>query len=265
MKKQEKKELKKIKNIISDKKTKDNNDFDVLFMVDATGSMGEYIFAAKSETKNISEDLRKEYPDMNFKYGYIFYRDPIDSEEDKHEIIDLTDNVNSLPNKIKNIKAYGGGDEPEDWVGAFKLVNEKISWRNGIRMIIHLADAGAHGKLFSVDYTYPQEESKLVNELEKCALKNIQIFGYVISEPARKSFNECLKIYRSKGGIYEVFDFMPPEMMRKFEEEESDSRYSSREERNYEMDMNNERQDMLNRNFRSNAMTSVKYSMKNIK
>ena len=55
------------------KKTKDNNEFDVLFMVDATGSMGEYIFAAKSETKNISEDLRKEYPEMNFKYGYIFY------------------------------------------------------------------------------------------------------------------------------------------------------------------------------------------------
>jgi len=44
---------------------------------------------------------------------------------------------------------HGGGDEPEDWVGAYKLVNEKISWRNGNKLIIHLADAGVHGKLFN--------------------------------------------------------------------------------------------------------------------
>ena len=249
MEKKEKKSVKKIKNILSDIK-KDNKDFDVLYMIDATGSMGEYIFAAKQETKNISEELRKEYPEMNFKYGYIFYRDPIDSKEDKHEIIDLTDDVNSLPNKINKILAYGGGDQPEDWVGAFKLANEKISWRNGIRTIIHLADAGAHGKLFSND-KYPEEESKLIKELEKCALKNIQIFGYVIEESARKSFNECLNIYRNKGGIYEVFDFMPPEMREQYRDE---VRFR---------EMNDDRQEMLNTNFRSNAMRSVEYSMKN--
>jgi len=140
---------KKIKNILSDKTSKDNNDFDVLFLVDATGSMSSYIKAAKEETQNISQDLRQAYPEMMFKYGYVFYRDPIDSKADIHEIIDLTDNVNSIPEQILKIKAGGGGDEPEDWVGAYKIANEKISWRNGIRIIIHLADAGAHGKLFS--------------------------------------------------------------------------------------------------------------------
>ena len=48
--------VKKIKNILSDKKPKGNNDFDVLFIVDATGSMASYIQAAKEETQNISED-----------------------------------------------------------------------------------------------------------------------------------------------------------------------------------------------------------------
>ena len=205
--------IKKIKNILSDMTTnKDNKDFDLLFLVDATGSMESYIISAKEETKNISKELRNQYPDRNFKYGYIFYRDPIDSIGDTHEIIDLTDNVNSIPEKIKKIEATGGGDLPEDWAGAYKLVNEKISWREGEKVIIHLADAGAHGKRFTLNDRHPNEEGKLVQELEKCAEKKINIFGYVIENDARNSFNECSKIYRSKGGFFEVSDFCPPKM-----------------------------------------------------
>ena len=69
-------DIKKIKNILSDSKPKDN-EFDILFLIDATGSMFTYITAAKEESKNISEELRKLYPEIMFKYGYIFYRDPI--------------------------------------------------------------------------------------------------------------------------------------------------------------------------------------------
>ena len=206
MKKGEKKDIKKIKNILSDNKSKDNNDFDILYLIDATGSMADYITAAKEESKNISDQLRKEYPEMLFKYGYIFYRDPIDSKGDKHEIIDLTDDVNSLPQKIGKIKAYGGGDLPEDWVGAYKLANENISWRDGYKIIMHLADAGAHGKLFTKNDKYPEEERKLIEELQKCSLKNIKIFGYIIKDESKNSFDECSKIYRSKGGSFEVFN-----------------------------------------------------------
>ena len=213
MKEEGKNNIKKIKNILSDIPNKgDNKDFDVLFLVDATGSMESYIISAKEETKNISKELRKLYPEMNFRYGYIFYRDPIDSPLDTHEIIDLTDNVNSFPEKIAEIRATGGGDSPEDWVGAYKLANEKISWRDGRKVIIHLADAGAHGKLFTLSDKYPEEEAKLIHELEKCAEKKINIFGFVIDEEAARSFNECAKIYRNKGGFFEVTDFMPPEM-----------------------------------------------------
>ena len=202
-----KKNIKKIKNILSDETSKGNNDFDILFLVDATGSMSSYITAAKEETKNISDQLRKLYPEKMFKYGYIFYRDPIDSKGDKHEVIDLTDDVNSLPEKIGKISATGGGDAPEDWVGAYKLANEKISWRNGTRVIMHLTDAGAHGKLFTPNDKYPEEESKLIIELEKCAQKRIKIFGYTIDDECQQSFNECSRIYRSKGGSFEIVKF----------------------------------------------------------
>ena len=214
MKKEEQeKNIKRINNILSDDKAKNSKEFDILFLVDATGSMGSYIFAAKEETKNISEQLRQKYPDKMFQYGYIFYRDPIDSKEDKHEVINLTDNVNSFPEKIGKIQATGGGDLPEDWAGAYKLAHEKITWRNGIKMIIHLADAGAHGKRFTLSDKYPEEEEKLILQLENCADRGIKIFGYVIADDARNSFNECAKIYRNKGGSFEIFDFMPKNEM----------------------------------------------------
>ena len=203
----DKKDLKKIKNILSDDINNGNNDFDIVFLVDATGSMSSYIIAAKEETKNIADELRKLYPEKMFQYGYIFYRDPIDSKTDTHDVIDLTDNVNSLPEQINVISATGGGDIPEDWVGAYKLANEKISWRNGMKVIIHLADAGAHGKLFTKSDKYPEEEEKLIYELDRCAEKGIKIFGYVIRDDAQNSFNECANIYRKKGGSYEILQF----------------------------------------------------------
>ena len=203
------KELKKIKKILSDVNSA-INEFDIVFIIDATGSMSSYIEAAKSEAKNISEELSKKFPDMDFQYGYVFYRDPIDSKGDKHEIINLTNDVNSLPEQISKIAAYGGGDLPEDWVGAYKKVNEEINWRNGNKAIFHLADAGAHGKLFSTDDHYPDEEQKLINELEILSTKKIKIFGFVIEEAARNSFEECKKIYQSKGGAFEIYNFEKP-------------------------------------------------------
>jgi len=198
--------ISKMNKIINDNNVEEKV-FDLLFVIDATGSMSSYITAAKDETENISMELRHLYPEYNFQYGYVFYRDPIDSPEDIHEIINLTDKVNTLPNEIKKIKAYGGGDIPEDWVGAFKLANEKINWRNGLRVIIHLADAGAHGKEFTLSDKYPEESEKLKAELLKCSKNNIKIFGYVITEDARNSFNKCQNYYRSKGGSYEIYEF----------------------------------------------------------
>jgi Mg-chelatase subunit ChlD len=202
------KNIQKINMILKDDKKEKSNEFDLLFLIDATGSMGPYINAARNETENISKELRKSYPEMNFQYGYIFYRDPVDSKGDKHEVINLTDNVNSLPEKIKKIIPSGGGDLPEDWVGAYKRANEEISWRNGKKVIIHLADAGAHGKEFTPFDKYRDEGEKLMYELDRCFENKIKIFGYVLTEDARNSFNECQKIFRKKGGEYEICDFI---------------------------------------------------------
>ena len=135
-------------------------------------------------------------------------------------MIDLTDQVTALPAKIKKIKSYDGGDIPEDWVGAYKLVNEKINWRNGVKVIIHLADVGAHEKKFTLSDKYPDESDKLKIELLKCCQKGIKIFGYVIAYDAENSFNQCQNYFRSNGGSYEICEF---KIARGYSGEESDS------------------------------------------
>ena len=252
---------KKIKNILSDIKLSSNN-FDVVFLIDATGSMASYIQSAKEETKNISEELKTTYPNKNFKYGYIFYRDPIDSKDDVHEIIDLTDNVDTITQKIGKIEAYGGGDYPEDWVGAYKLANEKITWRDGIKLIIHLADDGAHGKLFSIDDKYPKEEAKLIEELVKCAHKGIRIFGYLIQENCRRSFDEASKIYRSNGGIFEIFKFHQPEKMNNMNKDTNKNMDNDMDnDIDFDMMDNYNFQAMNNNCFRLNAMDAINKNM----
>ena len=204
------KEIDKIGKILSDTGKSKMKEFDIVFLIDATGSMSSYIEAAKSTAEILSQSLRQKFPDTNFQYGYIFYRDPIDSYGDIHEIIYLSDDVNSIVKIIGLIEAYGGGDMPEDWAGAYKKVNEEIKWRNGTKVIFHLADAGAHGRLFTYDDKYPEEEQKLINELEICCEKKIKIFGFVIDENSRNTFEKCKDIYRKKGGFYEIYNFEKP-------------------------------------------------------
>ena len=263
-----KKESKNIKKVINYDIVENSKNFDVLYLIDATGSMSSYITAAKEETKNIASQLKNIYPDMKFKYGYIFYRDPIDSKSDIHEIIDLTDDINSLSEKIGKIEAMGGGDLPEDWVGAYKLANEKINWRNGNKVIIHLTDAGAHGKLFTPNDNYPEEEKKLIDEIEKCAKKKINIFGYIIQEPSRNTFEELAKIFRKKGGSFEIFDFnlsnnnnintnLFSSSIIKPKNEVPERNPKTPKEKPSESEAFPEPQNMINRNFNNNSLMAI--------
>ena len=70
MKDENNKNMKKVKNILSDETSKDNNEFDILFLVDATASMSPYIIAAKEETKTYSlEEVRRILADKS-RAGY---------------------------------------------------------------------------------------------------------------------------------------------------------------------------------------------------
>ena len=185
-----------------------SNEFDIVYMIDATGSMTNYIKAVKDEALNISNSLKEKFPMLMFNYGCIFYRDPIDDKNDTHELLQLTDNIPSLQEKIGKVKATGGGDDAEDWVGAYKKAIYEIGWREGTKLIIHIADAPAHGKIFLEKDTHDDEEAKLKPLIFTCAEREIKIISFNIGKTAIKCFEYCKKYYeQKKGPLYKIYEF----------------------------------------------------------
>ena len=197
---------------LEDLKKESGGEFDIVYMIDATGSMGNYLRAAKDQCINISNELQDKFKDYNFRFGGVFYRDPIDCPKEKNEIIDLTDDVISLKFFISNVKAVGGGDEAEDWAGGYDLAINKIKWRKGLKLIIHICDADGHGKRFTnSEDNHPDEEIKVPPLIEKCVQNQIKVYGFNINKGANTSFNEYKKIYESidknRTGLYNFKDF----------------------------------------------------------
>ena len=182
-------------------------EFDIVYMIDATGSMKEWINAATDGCINISKELKEKFQYLEFYFGAVFYRDPIDSHEDKHEVFDLTDKIFELKKNFGKIKVNGGGDDPEDWVGAYNKIINDFNWKDGTRLVIHIADAPAHTKEFCGKINHENENGKLPKLLKLCAEKNIKIISFSINEKAKISFNVCEKYYNEFKGFYKIFNF----------------------------------------------------------
>jgi hypothetical protein len=53
-------------------KTIISDEFDIVYLIDSTGSMGSYLRAAREQYINISNQLKKEL--KNFNFGTVFYK-----------------------------------------------------------------------------------------------------------------------------------------------------------------------------------------------
>jgi len=182
--------------------------FDVIYLVDATGSMGGSIESVKTYCVEIANILKNQMMLYDFKFGAVFYRDPIDSHSDKNDYYNFTSDTVSLQNFVKGMGAYGGKDTPEDWVGGYNIAINNMSWRSGNRLIIHIADAGAHGTEYTSGDKYPSEGPKLDNYLRECSNRNITIVAFKIGSEPEKSFNRSKMIYNNMGNNnYKIQEF----------------------------------------------------------
>lgn len=167
-----------------------SKDFDIVYALDSTGSMGGYLAAARNQCINISNQLQSELPQYDFQFGAVFYRDPIDCPGEKNHTYQLKKDVNKLKTELGSETATGGGDGPEDWVGAYECSCDNIAWRNGTRLIIHIADAPAHGSEWCKENNHEDQNSKLYPMIQKCADKNIKIKGFQIGDYPKPSYDK---------------------------------------------------------------------------
>lgn len=140
----------------------------VVFLMDATGSMMKYIDAVRTHIKNVVAEMHqrstqeikaltvnlKEKHTLSFEISSLCYRDFKDT---KHfETLDFTESSDRFSSFLSCIKADGGDDEPEDILGAFLHAlyglgpsAPALSWdaRGPVakQSIILVADAPGHG------------------------------------------------------------------------------------------------------------------------
>lgn len=98
-------------NLVIENACNTTSNVDIMFVVDATGSMGDEITYLKSEVKDVIDRSAKNGKDLNLRIGSVFYRDSRDSYLTKTSPLSAShDRVYEF---IDNQSAGGGGDFPE--------------------------------------------------------------------------------------------------------------------------------------------------------
>ncbi|KAK3319527.1 hypothetical protein B0T19DRAFT_362365 [Cercophora scortea] len=117
---------------------------DLLFVIDTTYSMEPYIQATRNQVTSIVQELSAAFlHKATLRVGVVGYKDHCD---DPHiQCLDFTTSISEVVTFLGSLSARGGGDVPEDVLGALDTAIF-ASWTNQTRCIIHITDAPAHGR-----------------------------------------------------------------------------------------------------------------------
>jgi Mg-chelatase subunit ChlD len=91
---------------------KDAPRLDVVFAIDATGSMADEIEVVKKEVWNIANNLASGTPTPDIRFGLVFYKDKSDGA-DLVRSTKLTRDLDEVHKLLMSTKVGGGGDHPE--------------------------------------------------------------------------------------------------------------------------------------------------------
>ena len=98
----------------------------VVFALDATGSMGGLISAAKDKIWSIVSSLAQTQTAPDIEVGLIFYRDKGDDFITRR--IALTDSMDLVYSELMQVSAKGGGDGPESVNQGLNEAVELFNW-----------------------------------------------------------------------------------------------------------------------------------------
>ncbi|WP_326541027.1 vWA domain-containing protein [Pseudorhodoferax sp.] len=117
---------------------------DLVFLVDATGSMGDEIGKLKTSLRSIADEVAglPSRPDLCF--ALVAYRDKGDAFVLRSH--DFTNDLGAFQRVLDRLQADGGGDYPEAMNEALHETVHRLAWRGdgATRMVLLLADAPPH-------------------------------------------------------------------------------------------------------------------------
>ncbi|SDX49304.1 von Willebrand factor type A domain-containing protein [Lutibacter oricola] len=152
-------------------KSKVKNAVDIMFTIDATGSMGDEISYLKTELTNIIDRVGES--EMEKRLGLVFYRD----EGDDYVIrdFDFTTNLTEVQENLMKQSAAGGGDFEEAVEKALEVSIAK-QWSEDAksRMLFLLLDAPPH---------FTEKNVEIIkSQINKAIKKGIKIIPIVASD-----------------------------------------------------------------------------------
>ncbi|HMP40928.1 MAG TPA: VWA domain-containing protein, partial [Roseiflexaceae bacterium] len=114
---------------------------DLVFLLDATGSMGDEIGRLQQTIGDIAARIDRIEPRPDLRFGLVSYRDRGDEYVARIDA-DFTGDVNRFSNALWQVRADGGGDTPEDLNEGLRLAIEELRWRDdAVRLVFLVADA----------------------------------------------------------------------------------------------------------------------------
>lgn len=141
---------------------------DLVFLIDATGSMGDEIDKLKASMHAIAAEVARLPARPDVCFGMVAYRDY--GDEFLIRSHDFTNDLSSFQTALNRLQANGGGDYPEALNEALHDTVHSLSWRGDgtTRMVFLVADAPPH-----LDYAGPQYDASMTAALGK----GIKIFS----------------------------------------------------------------------------------------
>lgn len=120
--------------------------FDLMLVLDTTGSMGDEISYLKSELRAILSSIKQAHPQLDMRIGLVFYRDTTDDYVTLS--IPFTGDVNAAQRELQRQFASGGGDYPEAVDAAMNRAVNDFAWRpDAVKSMLWVADAPPHDDL----------------------------------------------------------------------------------------------------------------------
>jgi hypothetical protein len=129
---------------------------DVMFLIDATGSMADEIEELESNILSISAQIDDFPGQVQTRYGMVAYRDR--GDEYVTRVYDFTPDVRDFQADLSSVRAEGGGDNPESLNEGLHDALHRPEWRveDTVSLMILVADAPPHLD-YANDYDYAEE------------------------------------------------------------------------------------------------------------
>jgi Mg-chelatase subunit ChlD len=166
---------------------------DIVFAIDATGSMADEIDKLKTSMRAVADQIARlpSRPDLCF--GLVAYRDR--GDEFFVRGADLTSDLGAFQDVLGRLRAGGGGDYPEAMNEALHTAVHRIGWRGEgtARIVVLLADAPPH-----LDYGAPHYE----HDVRAALARGVKIFAVGASGLDRQGETIMRQMAQHTGGRF---------------------------------------------------------------